>query len=723
MSKKNKTDRNLQKKVLSIFKNNPNQSFNYKQVASKLDVKDIKIRNEIVKSLGKLCSQKILNQITPGKFNLLIDKNNYIEGIIEVNSSGNGYLLMPEGEDDIFIARKNLGRAFNGDLVFVYQFNRKKSGRIEGQVVDIIERKNQNFIGILDRKKDFGFVNTRGNKIHTDFFIESEELKNFKDGHKVIVDFKEWPRNASSPFGKIIKSLGQPGELNTEMQEIMHDYNFPEEFPVGVINYAQRIDKKIHKKQISARRDFRNKTTFTIDPLTAKDFDDAISFAPLEGNNIEIGIHIADVSHYVKPNSILDEEAYKRATSVYLVDRVVPMLPELLSNGVCSLRPKEEKLTFSAVFVINDKMVIEEEWYGKTLIYSDHRFSYEEVQSILDSEDKKVSAEVSLSGKPYSVPEEIYFALKKLNLFAKSLREKRMEKGALSFDRVDVNFELDKDHNPSSIYFSTSKDANKLVEELMLLANRRVAEFIGKLNKKKPFVYRVHDLPDEKKLTNLQNVAQNLGYKLDLNSNQINNNLNRLLQESHGKSEQQLIDTLTIRAMSKAVYSTDNIGHYGLAFEHYTHFTSPIRRYPDVLVHRLLESYINGYYNINQEALEEACIHSSSREQQATKAERDSIKYMQVKFMEDKIDQCFEGVISGVTDRGIYVEILENKCEGFIKIREIKGDYFIYDEQRHCLIGEKTQKSYQLGGLVKIIVKNTDLQKRQLDFILSEAIE
>jgi len=723
MSKKNKTDRNLQKKVLSIFKNNPNQSFNYKQVASKLDVKDIKIRNEIVKSLGKLCSQKILNQITPGKFNLLIDKNNYIEGIIEVNSSGNGYLLMPEGEDDIFVARKNLGRAFNGDLVFVYQFNRKKSGRYEGEVVDIIERKNQNFIGILDHKKDFGFVNTRGNKIHTDFFIEADELKNFKDGHKVIVDFKEWPRNASSPFGKIIKSLGQPGELNTEMQEIMHDYNFPEEFPVGVINYAQRIDKKIHKKQISARRDFRNKTTFTIDPLTAKDFDDAISFAPLAGNNIEIGIHIADVSHYVKPNSILDEEAYKRATSVYLVDRVIPMLPEFISNGVCSLRPKEEKLTFSAVFIINDKMVIEEEWYGKTLIYSDHRFSYEEVQSILDSEDKKVRAEVSLSGKTYSVSEEIYFALKKLNLFAKSLREKRMEKGALSFDRVDVNFELDKDHNPSSIYFSTSKDANKLVEELMLLANRRVAEFIGKLNKKKPFVYRVHDLPDEKKLTNLQNVAQNLGYKLDLNSNQINNNLNRLLQESHGKSEQQLIDTLTIRAMSKAVYTTDNIGHYGLAFEHYTHFTSPIRRYPDVLVHRLLESYINGYYNINQEALEEACIHSSSREQQATKAERDSIKYMQVKFMEDKIDKCFEGVISGVTDRGIYVEILENKCEGFIKIREIKGDYFIYDEQRHSLIGEKTQKSYQLGSLVKIIVKNTDLQKRQLDFILSETIE
>ena len=564
--------------------------------------------------------------------------------------------------------------------------------------------------------------NTRGNKTHTDFFIEPEELKDFKDGHKVIVDLKEWPKKASSPFGRIIKSLGQPGELNTEMNAIMYDYRLPDQFPVDVINYTQRINTKIDKNQISARRDFRKKVTFTIDPVTAKDFDDAISFAPLAGNKIEIGIHIADVSHYVKPDSILDEEAYERATSVYLVDRVVCMLPELLSNGVCSLRPKEEKFTFSAVFVLNDKMVIEDEWYGKTLINSDHRFSYEEVQFILDSEDKWVSADLSLSGQSYSVSEEIYSALQKLNSYAKFLREKRMEKGALSFDRVEVKFDLDKHDNPSSIYFKKSKDANKLVEELMLLANRRVAEFIGKQNKKKPFVYRVHDLPDQDKLINLQNVVKNLGYQLDLNSNKINKSLNRLLQESHGKSEQQLIDTLTIRAMSKAVYTTENIGHYGLAFDYYTHFTSPIRRYTDVLVHRLLESYINGHNNINKEALEEACIHSSSREQLATKAERDSIKYMQVKFMEDKIDQCFEGVISGVTDRGIYVEILENKCEGFIKISEIKGDYFIYNEQTHSLIGEKTKKCYQLGSLVNIIVKKTDLIKRQLNFILSETL-
>ena len=723
MSKKKKIDKNIQGKVISIFKTNFNHSFNYKQVASKLGVQDTRGRNAILKILAKLCSQNILKQSDPGKYKLLMETKNYKEGTIEINSSGNGYLLTPEGEDDIFVSRKNLGQAFNGDYVSIYQFNRKKSGRNEGEIVEIIERKNQNFIGILERKKEFGFVNTRSNKMHTDFFIELEELKEFKNGDKVIVDFKKWPKKASCPFGRIIKSLGQPGELNTEMHAIMYDYGFPEEFPDAVENYTKNIDTRIDKKQLATRKDFRNKTTFTIDPITAKDFDDAISFAQLPGNKKEIGIHIADVSHYVKPNSILDEEAYDRATSVYLVDRVVPMLPELLSNGVCSLRPQEEKYTFSAVFVINDKMEIEKEWFGKTIIYSDHRFSYEEVQFILDSQDKNVSGSVSLTGKSYNVSEEIFSALQNLNSYAKILRERRMKKGALSFDRVEVKFNLDKEDNPSSIYFKTSKDAHKLVEEFMLLANRRVAEFIGKQKQKKPFVYRVHDLPNEDKLINLKNIAGNLGYKLDLDSNKINSSLNTLLQESHGKNEQQLIDTLAIRSMSKAVYTTDNIGHYGLAFEYYTHFTSPIRRYPDVLVHRLLESYINDHNEINKVPLEEACTHSSSREQLATKAERDSIKYMQVKFMEDKIDQCFKGVISGVTDRGIYVEILENKCEGFIKIKEIKGDYFSYDERTHSLIGERTKKSYQLGSLIEIAVKKADLLKRQLDFILSEPIE
>ncbi len=723
MSKKKKIDRNIQAKVLSVFKASSSKTFNYKQIASKLSVNDTQGRNAIIKSLGKLTAQKILKQTSPGKYTLSLDQNNYREGIIDVNSSGNGYLLMPEGVDDIFIARRNLNRAFNGDLVLVYPLNRKKSGRKEGEVVEVLERKQQNFIGILDRKKEFGFVNTRGNKMYTDFFIEATELKDFNDGEKVVVEFKEWPKRASSPFGKIKKSLGHPGELNTEMHAIMFDYGFPEEFPSHVEKFTQKLNTSIEENEIARRRDFRNKTTFTIDPVTAKDFDDAISFFPLPDNKTEIGIHIADVSHYVQPNSVLDEEAYDRATSVYLVDRVVPMLPEMLSNGVCSLRPREEKYTFSAVFVVDENMQIEKEWFGKTVIFSDHRFSYDEVQFILDTEDNKVNAEVSLTDKSYTVSEEIFSALIKLDVFAKKLRKTRMSKGALSFDRVEVKFNLDSQDNPESIYFKSSKDAHKLVEEFMLLANRRVAEFIGKQKPKKPFVYRVHDLPDEDKLINLKNIASNLGYQLNLESKNINGSLNNLLQESHGKREQQLIDTLTIRSMSKAVYTTENIGHYGLAFEHYTHFTSPIRRYPDVLVHRLVASYMNEHNQINPKALEEACIHSSNREQLATKAERDSIKYMQVKFMEDKIDQSFNGVISGVTDRGIYVEIIENKCEGLVKISEIKGDYFIYDEQSHSLVGEKTKKNYQLGDLVQITVKKADLLRRQLDFILTEPTE
>ena len=723
MSKKKKIDRNIQAKVLSVFKASSSKTFNYKQIASKLSVNDTQGRNAIIKSLGKLTAQKILKQTSPGKYTLSVDQNNYREGIIDVNSSGNGYLLMPEGVDDIFIARRNLNRAFNGDRVLVYPLNRKKSGRKEGEVVEVLERKQQNFIGILDRKKEFGFVNTRGNKMYTDFFIEATELKDFNDGEKVVVEFKEWPKRASSPFGKIKKSLGHPGELNTEMHAIMFDYGFPEEFPSHVEKFTQKLNTSIEENEIARRRDFRNKTTFTIDPVTAKDFDDAISFFPLPDNKTEIGIHIADVSHYVQPNSVLDEEAYDRATSVYLVDRVVPMLPEMLSNGVCSLRPREEKYTFSAVFVVDENMQIEKEWFGKTVIFSDHRFSYDEVQFILDTEDNKVNAEVSLTDKSYTVSEEIFSALIKLDVFAKKLRKTRTSKGALSFDRVEVKFNLDSQDNPESIYFKSSKDAHKLVEEFMLLANRRVAEFIGKQKPKKPFVYRVHDLPDEDKLINLKNIASNLGYQLNLESKNINGSLNNLLQESHGQREQQLIDTLTIRSMSKAVYTTENIGHYGLAFEHYTHFTSPIRRYPDVLVHRLVASYMNEHNQINPKALEEACIHSSNREQLATKAERDSIKYMQVKFMEDKIDQSFNGVISGVTDRGIYVEIIENKCEGLVKISEIKGDYFIYDEQSHSLVGEKTQKNYQLGDLVQITVKKADLLRRQLDFILTEPTE
>lgn len=723
MSKKKKTDRNISGKVLRVFKENPSKSFNYKQIAGKLKITDTQKRNAVIKALGQLKAQKIINQTEPGKYALHTDKSNYVEGIVEVTSSGNAYLLMPKEEEDIFIPRRNTNRSLDGDMVLVYQTKRKKNGKREGEVVEIISRASKDYIGILEKKKDFGFVNTRASRMHTDFFIEKEELQHFEDGDKVIVHFKDWPKRASSPFGKIIRSLGKSGNINTEMHAIMFDYGFPEEFPKAIEKYAKDLNIGIEKDEILRRRDFRKKTTFTIDPITAKDFDDAISFTPLENGKTEIGIHIADVSHYLKSNSILDKEAYERATSVYLVDRVVPMLPEVLSNGACSLRPQEEKYTFSAVFTVNNKMQIENEWFGKTVILSDHRFSYEEVQYMLDSNDKKVNAEVSLTEKEYEVSTEIFEGIKKLDFFAKILREKRISNGALSFDRVEVKFNLDEENHPESIFFKSSKDAHKLVEEFMLLANRRVAEFIGKQKPKKPFIYRVHDTPDEEKLTNLKSIASKLGYQLNLEAKQVNESLNNLLKETNGKKEQELIDTLTIRCMSKAIYTSDNIGHYGLAFEHYTHFTSPIRRYPDVLVHRLLEFYMSGEKKINSDALEEACIHSSNKEQLATKAERDSIKYMQVKFMEDKIEQSFEGVISGVTERGMYVELVANKCEGMVKISEIKGDYFVYDEQSHSLIGDRTKRIYQLGDSVFIIVKKADVTKRQLDFILDEEKE
>jgi len=722
MSKKKKTDRNIRAKVLTVFKENPSKSFNYKQVAAKLNINDTQRRNAVIKALGQLNAQKIINQTDKGKFVFRADKKDYIDGIIEMTSSGNAYLLMSDKED-IFIAKRNTNKALDGDHVLVYQSKRRKNGKKEGEVVEILQRATNDFIGILERKKDFGFVSTRNSRVFTDFFIEAEELKDFKNGDKVIVHFKDWPKRASSPFGKIIKSLGKPGELNTEMHAIMFEYGFPDVFPPKVERIAQRLNIGIDDKEVSKRKDFRNKTTFTIDPITAKDFDDAISFTPLSDGKTEIGIHIADVSHYVQPDSILDEEAYQRATSVYLVDRVVPMLPEILSNGACSLRPHEEKYTFSAVFTVNEKMEIQKQWFGKTVILSDHRFSYEEVQYILESGDIKVSKEVSLNKKEYKVSKEIFTALSKLDKFAKILREKRMTNGALSFDRVEVKFNLDNKDNPKSIYFKSSKDAHKLVEEFMLLANKRVAEFIGKHKLKKTFVYRVHDLPDEDKLINLKTIANNLGYKLNLDTNRLNESLNNLLKEINGKKEQELIDTLTIRSMSKAIYTINNIGHYGLAFDYYTHFTSPIRRYPDVLVHRLLESYLNGQEKINTKAIEKACIHSSNKEQLATKAERDSVKFMQVKFMEDKINQLYEGVISGVTDRGIYVEIIENKCEGLVKISEIEGDFFTYDESLHCLQGQRTKKKYQLGDSVSVIVKKADLMKRQLDFILDESNE
>jgi len=537
----------------------------------------------------------------------------------------------------------------------------------------------------------------------------------------VLVHIEDWPSRADSPFGKVIKVLGKPGEHDTEIHAILAEYGLPSEFPIEVETYAQKIDTSITEAEIANRRDMRDTLTFTIDPKDAKDFDDALSFKKLENGNYEIGIHIADVSYYLEEGTILDDEAYQRATSVYLVDRVVPMLPEVLSNFACSLRPQEEKYTFSAVFEIDEKCKVISEWFGRTVIYSDQRFAYEEAQYIIETKDDTIPEEISITGSSYQVSPEIVSATLKLDELAKIFRRKRMNDGAISFDKVEVKFNLSEEGEPEGVYFKVSKDANHLIEEFMLLANKKVAEFIGK--QKKTFIYRIHDEPNEDKLFAMQAVIAKFGHKIDFKQGSISQALNKLMEDVNGKKEQNLIDTLAIRTMSKAKYSTDNIGHYGLAFDYYSHFTSPIRRYPDVMVHRLLQFYLDGAKSADEELYETKCLHCSTMEGLATNAERDSIKYMQVKYMQDHQDQEFLGVISGVTEWGIYVEIIENKCEGMVRIRDIKDDYYTFDEKQYALVGATSNQLLQLGDEIFVKVKNADLVKKQLDFNFIRRIE
>ena len=711
--------RHIEKKMLSFFRENPGKEYNYKQIAAVLNLRDTRGRNELIKFLNLNVASKQLLSPSRGKYTLAVTKKQYHRGILEVTSSGRGFVICEDLEQDISIPKNGINKAFNGDLVEVYCYKRKNNGSLEGEIIDIIERKKTTFVGILQIEKNYAFVLTRGARMYTDFFIDKKQLSpDYQDGDKVLVRFDEWPKRAESPIGTLIENFGPPGETATEMHAILSDYGLPLRFPNEVEAAAAEIDLSITEEEIKKRRDFRKVLTFTIDPKTAKDFDDALSFEILGEDLYEVGIHIADVSHYVQPGSILDQEALDRATSVYLVDRVVPMLPEVLSNGVCSLRPHEEKYTFSAVFQINGKGRIKKEWFGRTVIYSDHRFAYEEAQDIIETQSPVVSEKHSLRNGSYTVDEATFNAITTLDKIAKKLRKDRMKNGAISFDRVEVNFNLKDDNTPESVFFKSSKDANKLIEEFMLLANKQVARFAGKRDKPLPMVYRIHDEPDPDKLNNLQSVVAGFGYKLNLKTKNVSQSINKLLLETQGKQEQNMIDTLTIRCMSKAEYTTQNIGHYGLAFDYYAHFTSPIRRYPDVMVHRLLAQYLNKEKWPSIDLLEEASAHSSQREQLATKAERDSIKFMQIKFMENHIGEEFDGVISGVTDRGIYVEIIENKCEGMVRIKDVPGDYFFFDERNHALIGERTKKIYQLGNLVKVTVAKADLIKRHLDFTM-----
>ena len=717
MSYKKKQLKKIETKTLSFLKSKSKKIFNYKQIASNFGINDTKGRNDIIKVLNILTIKNKIVEKKKGYFSILEKKQEHYETELIILPTGKGKILMKDSREEIIIPKKKLNKGLDGDIVAVRVYTKKNIK--EGEVINVIERKKREYVGILERKNDYGFVLCQKGNMYTDLFIEPNEIKSYKEGEKVVAIIKNWEEYKDSPNGKIVKSLGNPGESDTEVHAILHQYGLPYEFPNQVEEEANRIFGKIKEKEIKKRKDFRGVLTFTIDPDTAKDFDDALSYVLNKDKSFEIGIHIADVSHYVKPDTHLDKEAYKRGTSVYLVDRVVPMLPEILSNGLCSLRPNEDKYTFSAVFTFNHDGMLIKEWYGKTIINSDYRFTYNEVQHILETNNTLINDDISLTSSEYKIPKEVLNALKKLNNVANKLRKERMKEGAISFDRVEVKFKLDKKNNPENVYFKKSREANKLVEEFMLLANKKVATFISK---KSNFlsIFRVHDKPDEEKLSNLKKIVEGLGYAFKLNTQKTNVAINNLLEECNGKKEQNLIDTLTLRSMSKAEYTTENIGHYGLAFPYYTHFTSPIRRYPDLIVHRILQNYLSNEKSENKHLLEEICKHSSHREQLATKAERDSIKYMQTVYMKDKIGRRFKGVITGVTERGLYVEIIDNKCEGMVRLVDMNTDFYHFDLQNHLIKGTNTNKIFRLGDPMSIIVKKVNVQKGFIDFIPAE---
>ncbi len=729
--KKGNVIKDLTKNIFKILNEDSSKYYNYKQISGKLGILDTDGKTQILQKLAELKETKKIKEIDRGKYQINEDRKYHI-GTLDVTSNGNGYFISDDFEKDIFIPSNNLGKGLQKDTVKAYIYKRNRSNKLEADIVEIIERDKTEFVGVLQMSDNFGFVVCDNNKMYADIFVSKARINGAEHGDKVQASITDWPKNSKNPFGKITQVLGKPGDHDTEIHSILLEYGLPYNFTKEVEDAAGTLSLEITKEEIAKRRDMREDLTFTIDPKDAKDFDDALSFTKLKNGNYEIGIHIADVSHYVQPKTILDEEAYDRATSVYLVDRVVPMLPEILSNGACSLRPNEEKLTVSAVFEINEKAEIMNQWFGRTVTYSDKRFAYEEAQQIIEKCSEKersigpyqMPENISITDKTYKVDERIVEATLKLNKLAKVLRKKRMQDGAISFDRVEVKFHLDENATPTGVYFKEAKDANKLIEEFMLLANRKVAEFIGQAKNKatnKTFIYRVHDEPDIEKLASLQNIISKFGYKINTETKEsTSESLNKLLSDVHGKAESNMIETLAIRTMSKAAYTTQNIGHYGLAFDYYSHFTSPIRRYPDVMTHRLLQHYLDGGESPKVENYEVRCKHASKQEELASKAERQSIKYMQVKYMQDHQDEEFTGVISGVTEWGIYVEISSNKCEGMVRIRDIKNDYYVFDEKQYAIIGQNTKHIYQLGDEVVIKVKKTDLERKHLDFTLIE---
>ena len=629
-------------------------------------------------------------------------------GTFQRKSNGKNSFIPEEGGDPIFVAERNSAHAMNNDKVKITFYAKRKNREAEGEVIEILERANDTFVGTLEVAKSYAFLVTENRTLANDIFIPKDKLKGGKTGDKAIVKVTEWPDKAKNPIGQVIDILGQAGDNTTEMHAILAEFGLPYVYPKAVETAADKIPAEISAEEIAKREDFRKVTTFTIDPKDAKDFDDALSIRKLKDGLWEVGVHIADVTHYVKEGSIIDKEAEKRATSVYLVDRTIPMLPERLCNFICSLRPNEEKLAFSVIFDITEKGEVRDSRIVHTVINSDRRFTYEEAQQIIETKEGDFKEEVLT-----------------LDTIAKALREKRFSAGAINFDRYEVKFEIDDKGKPISVYFKESKDANKLVEEFMLLANKTVAEKIGcvpKNKKAKVLPYRIHDLPDPEKLENLSQFIARFGYKVRTSGTKtdISKSINHLLDDIHGKKEENLIETVSIRAMQKARYSTHNIGHYGLAFEYYTHFTSPIRRFPDMMVHRLVTKYMDGGRSVSEAKYEDLCDHSSNMEQIAANAERASIKYKQVEFMSERLGQIYDGVISGVTEWGLYVELNENKCEGLVPVRDLDDDYYEFDEKNYCLRGRRKNKIYSLGDAITVRVARANLEKKQLDFELIE---
>ena len=706
MSKSKNTGK-LSQMILDCFYKHPNAKLNYKQIAQKIGISNANSRKLIIKALNKLCDEEKLYEETPGKYRRK-HKKRQLEGVIDFSYSGTAYVRVEGLGEDIQIPKNKTGKALQGDRVSV-KVNQQGHRKMKGQVLNVLERKIDQFTGLLDLNEKFGFLIADG-KMPVDFFIPFKHVNGAKDGQKVVAKFLSWDEKDEKPIAKIVDIIGEPGERESEMLGILANYGFPLNFPKQVLDEVDQFTYEIPEQELKKRKDFRKVPTFTIDPKDAKDFDDALSFRQIKDNLFEIGVHIADVSHYVKEGSQLDKEALRRANSVYLVDRVAPMLPEKLSNGLCSLRPNEVKRTYSCVFQIDNDAKVQDYWIGRTVIESDRRFTYEEAQEIIEGGEGDFKDEIL-----------------QLDRLAKIIRDRRIKKGAIAFDRTEVRFELDEKKNPVGVFLKVAKDANKLIEEFMLLANKHVASFIGNPSgkrKPRPFVYRVHDNPDLEKLAEFVNFIKRFGFEMSIhNISEAPQAINKLLAEIAGKKEEDVISLMAIRSMAKAIYTTENIGHFGLSFEFYTHFTSPIRRFPDVMVHRLLTLYESGATSTDIESLEDQCEYSSEQEKKASDAERESTKYFQVLYVQDQVGQTFEGVVTGITEWGMFVEMIENKCEGLVRIKDLEDDYYYFDEKSYSLKAHNTGSEIHLGQKVKVKITRADVARKHIDMSLLEIID